>query len=428
MVTNNIVITKDDIAKRNREKPALAAIYDSDLEVAIESNVDLNSRIVLSADGKKHANWVKGHGQWVDSIEYIDHWDKINWLRRRCKEEMEKARKANTIVYPNDYFNLIQAVVLDITRRRMENADFTSMISAETTNLNAQNPMNVKSLLPYTGKFGEYQAGQAVNMIQQKTGGKDTFDFTLYAIGFERDLYSVLFDMELFDMQRVMDCVARSYTGLRNDLCLSPLLNANWQASQIQPASVIGTNGVLTFEHAIYDTLLRAWRRLVGLFDMQTGQEIDAPRVILLVRNAHAAWAVNAVVNGYLKDVGTNTMKYLDAIPIDEIWTYKGDSWWWFNDHVQYNGVANNTGYLFVPGPSGGPFWTVNKMPLTQRIGQGPVLTLGQEQRAWAFGQGNYYDLWLGSSGAKGASAGATYASGYGYCVKIEWPTETEET
>jgi len=415
----DIILTPKDIVKRNQNKLFWAGGYNSPGQSVITSK-DVRENVFKSNDGQKVC------GKWIDGSEMnytysgsakeAETWNKIEFLRNKVRTHL----KSNTIQFPAEYYDLYQAIVMDLTRRRMQEPDLTGILSNETTRLDAPNPLPIREMLGYSGEFQEYISGGQVPLIQAKTGAKDSMPITLYDLGFERDLYSVLFDMDIFSMQKVMEAVSRAQAGLRNNLVTSPLLTATWHTSQVQPADTEGG----TYDERLYNTFLKAYKRLNGLIDIQTGQEIAMPEVILIVRNRVIAWSINRVIYGQIRTGEASKVINLSPLDINSIITYKGDSWTWGKKLVSYAGVETDEAYLVVPGTAGAPYFTVNKAPLTQEVGRGDVLTLSQEKRAWYFGQGNYNGEWMGSSG----EFAAQYTSGYGYVVKIELPEETPST
>ena len=112
----------------------------------------------------------------------------------------------------------------------------------------------------------------------------------------------------------------------------------------------------------------------------------------------------------------------LEALPIDDLIVYKGDSYTVGKDVITYPGIAAGKAYLFVPGPSGAPAYTLVKRQLTQEVGRGQLLHLAREQRAWYFVQTEFIEEFLGSSSS------AFSGSGFGYCIEIDLPAFNEDT
>jgi hypothetical protein len=371
---------------------------------------------VIRSDGKRLESLVIPAGErWVNSEGYNKLWGEIEDLLKKVKNQFES--RSNLNQFPDDYYDLINRIRIDITRRRMEQPDLTGEMTNEVTNPNFSKVVDLTEFIPFAGAFEEIKGtGDNVPMLEQKTGAKGAVHILLYGLGHARTLEDELYNLDIFSLEKVNTAVARAHTALRNDLCIGTLvalsLAGGWNASQ-----QVGPSGTGTVEEQVYTTLNNAIYALGALLDPQTGQEIDTSRMILVVGSNAAARVVNRVINGRVLR-GQNKIINLEPLEIDEIWNYKGDTITVGPKVHSYPGVPAQTAYLFVPGPAGAPIWTLNKRQLTMEMGRGDVLQLARERRAWYFGQGEYQDEFLGSSGALGLP------DGYGFCVEISIPSD----
>ena len=360
-------------------------------------------------------------GLWKNSEAYHKLWSQAEDNLRNIKKLID--RKVNLNQFPDDYYDLIQRTVIDLTRKRLEQMDFTSEFTNEITNVNFSKSINLREFIPFAGVFEEHKgSGDNVPMLQQKTGALGSVDVILYALGHARSLEDELYNLDIYSLQKVNEAVSRAHKALRNNLCFNPLIAltaaAGWNVSQVVAADATGA----TYDVRLYLTIRNALRLLYGLLDPQTDQEIDALRVTLLVRNNVIEWDLQRVINGQLEKFGT-PVENRAKLAIDEIWKYKGDSITVGPKTTTYAGVPEGTAYLFVTGPDGAPTYTLNKRQLTQEVGRGDVLQLARERRAWYSGQAEYREEFLGSSSA---TLGA--ADGYGFVVTINLPEPDGET
>lgn len=371
----------------------------------IKSNGELMSSIISAVE--------KG---WENSDGYAKLWNQID-------DKLSVLKRQNLNQFPDDYYDLINKMRMDITRRRIEEMDFTTEFTQEITNPAFSKSIDLLEFIPFAGVFEEIKGtGDHVPMMEQKTGAEGSVGISLYGLGHSRSLEDELYNLDIFSLQKINAAVTRAHTAKRNDLCFGPMIalsNAGgWHASQ-QVAAVNAAGA--TYDVNLYLTLRKALKQLYGLLDPQTRQEISAPRVVLLVRNNVIQWDVQRVINGQLEEMG-NRVENRSSLAIDEVWTYKGDTITVGPKPTAYSGVPVGTAYLFVPGPAGAPIWTLSKRQLTSEVGRGDVLTLSREQRAWYFGQGEYQDEFLGSSEL------SSLGSGFGYVVEIELPSDEEDT
>lgn len=379
-----------------------------------------NAEFIVNSKGEKSETIITASGEkYHNSAAEAEIWNRIDEIRSRMVKLGKKLTNVNQ--FPDDYYDLIEAIRIDITRRRIEEMDFTSEFTKEITNPNFSKSINLTEFLEYAGVFEDIAGtGDNVPMLQQKTGEKGSVEVVLKGLGHARSLEDELYNLDIFDMQKVNRAVTRGHTAVRNNICFNPLIAltgaGGWNASQ-QVAAAAGA----TYDIQLYLTIRNALRTLYGLLDPQTNQEIGAPRVTLLVRNNVIEWDLQRVINGQLEKFGT-PVENRSKLAIDEIWTYKGDSITVGEKTTTYNGVPAGTAYLFVTGPDGAPTYTLNKRQLTQEVGRGDVLQLAKERRAWYFGQAEYREEFLGSSGSQGLG------DGYGFVVEIELPPEPDET
>lgn len=366
-------------------------------------------------------------GPWQNSAGYARLWSSIEDSMKKVKAFIDRNKRlVNVNQFPDDYYDLIDLIRMDLTRRRIEAADYTAEFTNEITNPNYPQSIPLIEFLPFAGAFEPVVGtGQNVAMIQQKTGVSGSVDVTLYALGHARSLEDELYNLDIYSLEKVLKAVNRAHTGLRNNRCFNPLIALSmatpngWSAFQRVAADTTGA----TYDVRLYLTLRNAIRRLMGLLDMQTGQEIDAEKIVLLCRNKVIQWDIARVVDGQLEKFGT-PIENRGKLGIDELWLYKGDVVDVGEDRVTYNGVPEGVAYLFVPGPAGAPTWTLNKRQLTQEIGRGNVLQLARERRAWYFGQAEYRGEFMGNSGDLTPPTN----TGYGYVVEITLPDPDDET
>jgi len=375
-------------------------------DYVVKSNRDRLESVVIPAGEK-----------WINSEGYNNLWSEIEDLMKRTRNQFE--RKVNLNQFPDDYYDLINRIRIDITRRRIEQMDFTGLMTVELNNPNFSKAVDLLEFIPFAGAFEEIKGtGDNVPMLEQKTGAKGAVHIYLYGLGHARTLEDELYNLDIFSLEKVNAAVARGHTALRNDLCLGTLValtNAGaWNAFQTVAATTTGS-----LDQRYYETIRNAIRQLMGLRDPQTGQEIDTSRMVLVVGSNVIAWDLNRVLSGRVLR-GENQIINLEALPIDDVWIYKGDTINVGPRPHAYPGVPDGTAYLLVPGPAGSPIWTLNKRQLTMEIGRGDVLQLARERRAWYFGQGEYQEEFLGSSGDLTLDT----STGYGYVVTIDLPTD----
>jgi hypothetical protein len=408
MMDKGIIINQETLIQRRfaRNEGIRSGLYRGKMDDADVFGND--SGVVTNSKGVAMESIVVPAGtRWVDSEGYWKLWNGYKATQDRLARTL-RSGAVNINQFPDDYYDLIDRIRIDITRRRMENMDFTSEIANEITNPAFSRSVALNEFLPFTGAFKEMKgSGDTVPMIQQKTGATGSVSMHIFGIGHERSLEDELYNLDIFTLQKVNAAVARAYTALRNHrngigTAVAYILAGAWPLAQRVHAAV----GYGNYDLNLYYTLKTAVRKLRALTDPQTDQEINAQRIVLLVRE-----------NNILSDISTIVMKPLD---IDEVWQYKGDNLYIDSALIEYPGIPSGTALLFVPGPAGAPNYVLNKRSLTQEVGRGDVLSLSREKRAFYSAQGEYQDEWFGEV--------AGGAAGTGFIVAVELPSYEEET
>jgi hypothetical protein len=360
--------------------------------------------------------------KWNTTKEYDMVWNHINELHVKLQNNVDRNGVVkNASQFAADYYDLINYLRLDMTRKRADYADYTPMFTQETVRTDMSQKVGLQEFKPYTGVFSEIKGrGDAVPMIEHTTGDERVKYVKLYGLGDSRTLEDELYNLDIWTMQKVNDAFTRAFIGKRNDLCLGRLFTkedgktARTYDATYQTQAAISSGS--TYDENLYLTILDAYKKLRALKDYQTGQEIDATRAVIVTTYADA-WDVQRVIRGQIND---NKGKPINLEPmsyITEIWPYRGDVIKANGITTTYAGCASKTAYLIVPGTSQSPAYTMVKRGLTYETGSGNVLTLSREQRVAYFGQCNYLDEFFGGS------ADTALTAGTGYCVKMTLPS-----
>lgn len=415
------ILKKQDIVKLNLDKAYHNVIFTG----SKESNLDKTDQpILIDPNTNRPLNTLveaANSSNWVGTKEYYQHWNKIEALQKKCKEYA--ANKQNVAQFPSDYYDLIDAISLDITRRRIQEADLTTVISNEVIRFDFSKIVDLREFLGFVGVYRENNlAGDAVPLIQQKTGVKGNVEHQGYTLGDVRSLESVLYDTQIYTLQKINEAYTRAYIGLRNHLLMGPMINlsatAGWNANQTVAAD---TTANATLSERMYRTMNAAIETIGNLYDFQRKQEITLSRLLLVTGRNVDARKVDRAIRGQLNNSkGINSNR--EALEIDAIVQYKGDTFFYNKERIEYPRVANNKAYLLVPGTSDAPHWTLVKRTPTIITGNGNALTLGQDVTTRYFVQTSYTDEWYGSSSTNSTIIGDT-SNTYGYVIEVNLPS-----
>lgn len=351
---------------------------------------------------------------WEGSEGHVQLWGEIKDLQDKARKEM--AVNANQAPSATTLEALLQKVIIDITRRRQESGDLTSLIATEITDFDFPEVISLRELYDYVGEMQEVSgSNDSVPLIEQALGVTDTVSMKILAIGWKDSLKNLLFN-KLRDIEKANRAAVNAYVDKRNAATIGTIVGATYHATQKQAADA--TVGA-TYDVLMYNTMRKAIKKLRGLKDPQTKGLIAVPSLTLLCNSADR-WDIERVINGQLgSGNGTITGQNMASLPIDTIIEYDHgilDGKTWGKKKLSYPGVTQGKAYLFVPREA---FWVAVKRPLTMETGRGSVLQLSTEEKAWYGVQGEHYKQFLGSSYP---GAGTT---GEGFIIEITLPTES---
>lgn len=381
-------LTKTELVKRRLNKRIRGGIYFDNVKSGALGEPVKETDVIVTSEA------------WEGSEGYSKVWNKIDELRNKIRR--------NAANLPADYYTLVDLMRIDITRRRVEEQDYTDVITTEVVNPAFSRSVRLDEFLPYAGVFEKIDgAGETVPLIQAKTGVTGSVDIDLYGLGFTRTLEDELYNLTIYDLEKVNAAVARAHTARRNQQTIGTIVGATYDASQQVSADTTGS----TPDEKLYNTLSNAIDTLQGLKDPMSGQLITVNQATLLVNPVDARRCQRVIAgNVALKQVGTI---FSPLSEITEMIEYAGDTIYVGAKKYTFNGVPSGKAYLFVPGTA----YVLTKRALTQEVGRGDVLQLAREARAWYFAQGEYFTDFLGSS-----APGTTLDAGYGWIVEITLP------
>lgn len=347
----------------------------------------------------------KNSGAEARNLQKIN--DKIRLIKKKFRSPSEL--KQNISHMPEDAADLFDIIRIDITRRTLARADIVPFICQIVRNDRFQNPQDVKWLFEYAAPFKKFEGkGDKVNLVQIKTGDKEAVYFTFWGVGFEQDLYNMLFN-EIFDMGRVNDAVARGYIARKNDTIISQILDFVYPTEKIVPADTSGDS----LDDKYYNTFSNAIDIIGSLKDPQTNREIDISGLSVLCHSTRVR-QINRAINGRL--VNGDTIKNLDALgEISRLIPYNGDTIIYGNEQLDYRGIPKDKAYMYIPGAN---FWYLEKRGLTRETGPGDVFSFSSDKDAWYFVDSSYATQFFG-----GADGATTEEKEQGYIVEVNLPT-----
>lgn len=283
----------------------------------------------------------------------------------------------------DNWSDLIDAIRMDLTIKKMANQTVRQFIYDEIQMPNATKDIRPSELYPYGIVFEENNGeGESVRQGANMGGATDTIPMKIYAAGFIWTLLAALFD-GTYDLSRLTEGVALGYAAKKDDLAISPILadvystvgTAKWTA-----ASTVGS-----LRQELYmNTAMDAIDDLGDRVDPITKRKIIAEGLVAL-GTAKDMRHLAHVMSG----LGNSTPEKYSALgQITKLIGYEGETIDMPNETVSYTGCTNGIIYLIKPNRY---FKIPIKRNLTMEMDAQPnVSTLAQEQRAWYFSEAMY--------------------------------------
>ncbi len=393
------VINEDNFLEHKKSNCTEVRIFKGDMKsnmASVKAEYHVEPKVVP----KKSNGWegTEGKGKLYNEIESLQ--KKINAIQNPSATEVA---------------GLIEKWYIDISRRQDEAYDLTGLICSEITNYDSPEVVDLKYLYDYVGKMGVIAGtGDSVNLIEFKAGDTDTFKLILAAIGFKDTLRNRLFNT-LMEMARVNKAAVMANVDRRNNQVVGAIVGATYTTKMKQAADATAN---ASYDVKMYQTTLKAIKKLKALLDPQTEEKITT-RNMLLLHNSQETMALKRVLNGQLQgsngNVGVSNLQALDVGSMVEYdkGFFHGKTYG--KTVLSSPGVPAGKSYLLVPKEYA---FVVNKRPLTLETGTASVLEGGGEEKAWYAVDAPYLKDLLGSS-----FAGTALADGYGAVIEITWPT-----
>lgn len=290
------------------------------------------------------------------------------------------AGNANTM--NDNWQDLFDAIRLDLTIRKEARGTVRQYIYQELQMPNATKDVRPSELFPYGFIFEEHNGeGKAVRQGANLGGQYDTIPMKIYATGFTWTLLASLFD-RTYDLSRMSDGVALSYSAKKDDLALDPIIQASYTGSQQTAASSVGT----LRQEKLYNTLMDAVDDIGERTDPITKRKISAEGLVLLCSTQDARH-INHVLSGLPTDI-PEKYSYAKLSAISRVIGYDGEVIDMPDGSTTYDGCTTGVVFLIKPNRY---FKIPIKRNLVAELDKTPnVQTLAMEQRAWYFSEAMY--------------------------------------
>jgi len=270
---------------------------------------------------------------------------------------------------------------IDMVRQADDFADYTPVVFKEVVDEKAPEIVTLRNMMPYIGKEETVTgSGDTVPLIQSALPVDDNVQLEIRGFGDRTTLRQLIFN-PFHKTEMITESAARILSDEKNKDFFGPLMGATFGAAHKQAADTAGA----TYDLQLYNTLKKAIWKAVNLKCKPVGKENGLLRheVFLLV-NPMDLINIQPVANGALAGVG-GIQQIASALPIDGIIPYGGGlnhGLMYGSEELYYPGVPQGKAYAFIKVDVFGGY-RITKRSETMEVGEGDVLALSQEKRAW---------------------------------------------
>ncbi|MDR1588204.1 MAG: hypothetical protein LBS57_12175 [Treponema sp.] len=299
---------------------------------------------------------------------------------------------------------LIGNYVIDLQRLTDDLTVYTSQLVTERADADAPESVKLRNYLPYIGKEEQITgASDSVPLMNHNLPVDVSLDLFIRGFGDKTTLRELVFN-PFHKTELIMDSAARILADGQNGDVIKPIVTATYDAAHSQAADTTGA----TADIQVYLTIRNAIRKAVRLYNIPTGKQngLMAHQNLLLLNPMDVDDVVPIISGGLERLAGINLM--VGRLPIDGIIPYGGglnDGLSWGNETLLYPGVPAGTFFILVKNDVFGGYKIVKRSP-TMEMGDGDVLALTTEKRAWHRIDGTFLE-WILPTAAGGKNYGA---------------------
>jgi len=301
---------------------------------------------------------------------------------------------------------------IDLLRQADEYTDYTPVLFKEVVDEDAPETVNLRDAMPYIGKEEDMiGSGDTVPLMQSALPVDYPVYLKIRGFGDKTTLRQMVFN-PFHKTELIIESAARILSDEKNKDSLGPILSATFDTAHKQAADTVGA----TYDLQLYNTLKKGIYIALNLTNKPLNKQNGLVRhEVYLLINPMDEMNIVPVANGALAGVG-GIQQLAAALSIDGIIPYGGGlnhGMTYGKETLSYPGVPQGKAYAFVKVESFGGY-RITKRNETMEVGEGDVLALSTEKKAWHRIRGIHNGFVLPST--EGNTA-------YGAIVEITLPT-----
>jgi hypothetical protein len=315
---------------------------------------------------------------------------------------------------PKDIAELATLMTIDLSRQADEYPDYAAVLMKEKFNEAATDPTNLMDDIPYIGKEEEVRgSGDTVPLMEHALPGKYPVEMQIRGFGSKVHFRELIFN-PFHSNEKLIESAARILSDHKNKDLFGDIFGITYDAVHSQAADTTSP----TYDLQVYNTLRKGIRKAARLICEPLGKaNATYKHEIFLLINPLDQLDLQPIIMGALQGVG-GLQQLAPALPIDGIIPYGcglNHGLKYGNETLSYPGVPQGKAYAYIKVDTFGAY-RITKRNETMEFGEGDVLSLTSEHRAWHRIRGVYTD-WIKPK--------TVSQKAYGAIVEITLPEST---
>jgi hypothetical protein len=305
---------------------------------------------------------------------------------------------------------------IDLVRLADDYADYTPVIFKETFDEALPEMFDLRDQLPYVGKEENIiGSSDTVPLMEHKLPVEYPVRLFIRGFGDKSTLRELVFN-PFHKTEKTLESAARILADEKNADSIKPIVTATYDSYHTQEADTSGA----TFDLQLYNTIRKGVIKALGLINKGAGKANGTMHFqVYLLINPLDQMNIIPVINGALASAG-GIQQIAGKLPIDGVISYGNglnDGQKYGSETLKYPGCDRGYAYaIIVPEVYSG--YRFVKQNETMEVGEGDILGLTTEKRAWHRIRGIHNLFVLPDTTGSGQSAKC-----YGSVIKIELPT-----
>jgi len=306
--------------------------------------------------------------------------------RKMLVDKLEKQKNASAGYAASDIAALATLMTVDLVRQADEYPDYAAVLMDEIVDENMTETVDLLDQMPYIGKEeAVHGTGDTVPLMKPALPDKYPVSLEIRGFGDRTQLRQLIFN-PFHTTEKLIASAARILADSKNKDLFGDIFGITYDAAHSQAADTSGA----THDLRVYNTLKSAIRKAGRLLNVPLSKggsdkaNAEYNHEVYLLVNPLDLIDIQPIINGALQSVG-GIQQIASALPVDGIISYAcglNHGFKYGNETLSYPGVPAGKAYVYIKVNTFGAYRLIKRNE-TMDVGEGDVLALTSEHRAW---------------------------------------------